>query len=113
METDHQNLLWMEKSEAYIVIRWRVFLQSFRMFLRNIKGKENIVADWGSRMYALDNTNECVQSDTDITLKRDPELSSASAWRKDATLWSKKNVDEVKRTFYRTQDTVQNCSGVC
>ena len=60
METDHQNLLWMEKSEAYIVIRWRVFLQSFRMFLRNIKGKENIVADWGSRMYALDNTNECV-----------------------------------------------------
>ena len=53
METDHQNLLWMEKSEAYIVIRWRVYLQSFMMLLRNIKGRDNIVADWGSRMYVL------------------------------------------------------------
>jgi len=54
LETDHQNLLWMEKSEAYIVIRWRVYLQSFQMLLRNIKGKDNVVADWGSRMYAID-----------------------------------------------------------
>ena len=53
VETDHRNLLWMEKSEANIVIRWRVYLQSFNMLLRDIKGKHNIVADWGSRMYLL------------------------------------------------------------
>ena len=38
VETDHRNLLWMEKSEANIVIRWRVYLQSFNMLLRDIKG---------------------------------------------------------------------------
>ena len=38
VETDHRNLLWMEKSEANTVIRWRVYLQSFNMLLRDIKG---------------------------------------------------------------------------
>jgi hypothetical protein len=36
-----------------IVIRWRVYLQSFQIWLRNIPGKANIVADWMSRMYKL------------------------------------------------------------
>lgn len=53
IETDHANLLFMEKSEASIVIRWRVYLQSFRHVLRKISGKLNIVADWASRLYAL------------------------------------------------------------
>ena len=53
IETDHANLLYMEQSEAYIIIRWRIYLQSFNMHLRHISGKKNIVADWGSRMYML------------------------------------------------------------
>jgi hypothetical protein len=57
IETDHRNLLWMESSEALIVIRWRIYLQSFNFLLRDIKGKENVVADWQSRLYLID---ECV-----------------------------------------------------
>jgi hypothetical protein len=50
LETDHRNLLWMEKSEVPIIIRWRVFLQSFVVFVRHIAGTKNLVADWLSRM---------------------------------------------------------------
>ena len=74
LETDHQNLLWMEKSKAYIVIRWRVYLQSFLMLLRNIKGKDNIVADWGSRMYALENDPVPDREPVDEPARRDPEF---------------------------------------
>ena len=35
-----------------MVVRWRVFLQSFRMFVRHIPGTKNLVADWLSRMLA-------------------------------------------------------------
>ena len=52
LETDHRNLLWIEKSEVPIVVRWRVFLQSFVMFVRHISGTKNTVADWLSRMHA-------------------------------------------------------------
>ena len=45
LETDHKNLLWIEKSTVPIVIRWRVYLQSFQLWLRSIAGKNNIVAD--------------------------------------------------------------------
>ena len=52
LETDHRNLLWIEKSEVPIVVRWRVFLQSFVMFIRHVSGAKNTVADWLSRMHA-------------------------------------------------------------
>ena len=52
LETDHRNLLWIEKSEVPIVVRWRVFLLSFVMFVRHISGAKNTVADWLSRMHA-------------------------------------------------------------
>jgi hypothetical protein len=45
LETDHRNLIWIEKSLVPIVIRWRVFLQSFQIWLKNIPGKANVVAD--------------------------------------------------------------------
>ena len=34
------------------MVRWRVFLQSFVMFVRHIAGTKNTVADWLSRMHA-------------------------------------------------------------
>ena len=46
IEMDHKNLLYMEKSEAAIVIRWRIYLQGIMGFLRHIAGKHNI-SDWG------------------------------------------------------------------
>lgn len=48
--TDHQNLLYMIAHTAPIIIRWRVFLQSFQFKLKHIKGKLNSFADFGSRM---------------------------------------------------------------
>ena len=53
LETDHANLLYMEKSEVPIVVRWRVYLQSFQHVLRKILGKHNTVADWASRLYSI------------------------------------------------------------
>ena len=53
LENDHANLLYLAKSEVPIIIRWRVYLQSFQHLLRHIPGKKNVVADWASRMYHL------------------------------------------------------------
>ena len=49
LETDHNNLIWIEASLVPKVIRWRVYLQSFNFLLRHIPGKQNNVADWLSR----------------------------------------------------------------
>ena len=55
LETDHNNLLWMEKSEVPKIIRWRIYLQSFVFLLRHIPGSLNLVADFFSRHgFALD-----------------------------------------------------------
>ena len=51
LETDHRNLLWIEKSEVPIVVRWRVYMQSFVMLVRHVSGAKNTVADWLSRMH--------------------------------------------------------------
>ena len=52
LETDHNNLLWMEASAVPKVIRWRIYLQSYSFMLRHIAGKQNVVADWLSRAHA-------------------------------------------------------------
>jgi hypothetical protein len=51
LETDHNNLLWMEASQVPKIVRWRVLLQSFSFSLRHIAGKDNTVADWLSRIH--------------------------------------------------------------
>jgi hypothetical protein len=50
METDHRNLQWIEQSQVPIIVRWRNLLQSFDFVVRHIAGKQNIVADFLSRM---------------------------------------------------------------
>ena len=52
LETDHRNLVWIEASQAPIVVRWRALLQSYTFLIRHIPGRENCVADWMSRMSA-------------------------------------------------------------
>jgi hypothetical protein len=49
LQTDHNNLLWIEASTSPIVVRWRVYLQSFDFMLQHVVGKANKVADWRSR----------------------------------------------------------------
>jgi hypothetical protein len=56
VETDHQNLQWLDKNDSAIVMRWRWYLQNFNILIRHIPGKQNIVADFLSRMHA-DDTN--------------------------------------------------------
>ncbi len=51
LETDHNNLLFMEQSVVPKIIRWRVYLQSFTFNIRHIPGKLNVVADWLSRWH--------------------------------------------------------------
>jgi hypothetical protein len=53
LETDHQNLSFLERSEVPKLIRWKLFLQSFTFILRHSRGAENVVADWQSRLYLL------------------------------------------------------------
>ena len=54
IETDRANLVWIEKSEATIVIRWRLYLQGFNLEIRHIPGTANIFADMLSRMYRIE-----------------------------------------------------------
>ena len=74
LETDHRNLLWIEKSEVPIVVRWRVYLQSFIMYVRHIPGTQNRVADWLSRMERYFNNEKAtshmsmIHSDVSILL---------------------------------------------
>ena len=53
VETDHQNLVWMEASEVPKIMRWRIYLQSFNFLIRHIAGSKNWLADWLSREFKL------------------------------------------------------------
>lgn len=55
IETDHSNLLYIEKSSMAIVQRWRLYLQSFPILaVRHIPGKLNNAADHLSRIFCED-----------------------------------------------------------
>ena len=55
IETDHSNLLYIEKSSMAIVQRWRLYLQSFPIIaVRHIPGKLNNAADHLSRIFPKD-----------------------------------------------------------
>ena len=67
IETDHQNLQWLEKNDSAIVMRWRWYLQNYQTLIRHIPGKKNVVADYFSRMYSMSEepTNAIVNQDDD------------------------------------------------
>jgi hypothetical protein len=71
VETDHNNLLWMESSEVHKIIRWRIFLQSFVFLIRHIKGKENVLPDTLSRLFMIYDTFNPFEEDSQVF---DPEL---------------------------------------
>ena len=51
IETDHNNLVWMEASMVPKIMRWRIYLQSFNFEIRHIPGSKNWLADWLSREF--------------------------------------------------------------
>ena len=53
VQTDHNNLRWMEASEVPKIVRWRVYLQSFDFVVQHISGRENTVADALSRLFMI------------------------------------------------------------
>ena len=53
IETDHNNLRWMEQSKVPKIMRWCAYLQSFQFLVRHIPGKQNVVADFLSRFMFL------------------------------------------------------------
>ena len=53
LETDHRNLLWMHKSTAPKIVRWRLYLAMFDFQIQHIKGSNNIVADGLSRLMKI------------------------------------------------------------
>ena len=53
IQTDHNNLRWMEASQVPKIIRWRVYLQSFDFLIEHIAGTRNVVADALSRLLTL------------------------------------------------------------
>ena len=82
LETDHENLRWMEASEVAKIIRWRMFLQGFTFKLRHIPGKLNKVADWLSRVHSITCSYQrgeitdldVLMSDTELCILESEEL---------------------------------------
>ena len=56
LETDHRNLIWIEKSDFPIVVRLRVFILSLVMLLRRVAGFKNTFADWLSCIHTYFST---------------------------------------------------------
>ena len=49
LETDHNNLVWIEASLVAKIIRWRIYMQSFVFLIRHIPRTQNILADYASK----------------------------------------------------------------
>jgi hypothetical protein len=54
IETDHRNLLYLEKATAPKLIRWRLRLQEFSFKVRHIAGVSNVDPDALSRCHRLE-----------------------------------------------------------
>ena len=51
LQTDHQPLVFLNKAKLLNdrIMRWALFLQSYRMHIMAIKGADNVEADYMSR----------------------------------------------------------------
>jgi phospholipid-translocating ATPase len=53
LETDHRNLLYIDKATAPKVVRWKLILQQYNFRLVHIPGVTNVIADTLSRLFAM------------------------------------------------------------
>ena len=53
LQTDHQPLVYLDKCKVSNsrIMRWALFLQNYRFQIRAIKGSENVIADYLSRIH--------------------------------------------------------------
>lgn len=54
LQTDHNNLRWIEASEVPKIVRWRIYLQSFVFKIEHIPGSKNSLADALSRLLMVE-----------------------------------------------------------
>ncbi len=64
LETDHRNLIWMSSSIVPKIIRWYIYLNSFKFHVRHIPDKVNIIADMLSRQWSVENSPSKQLQDT-------------------------------------------------
>ena len=68
LETDHRNLLWMEKSKIPKINRMVSFLTSFEIWVRHIPGVDNDAADGLSRLMRGMEPEEFNQADESMNV---------------------------------------------
>ena len=67
IEVDHANLVTMQNSEQAIIQRWRSYLENYDFRIKHIAGKQNLIADFQSRMYnILPFADDNIEEDEDI-----------------------------------------------
>ena len=74
LQTDHNNLRWIEASEVPKIVRWRIYLQSFVFQIEHIPGSKNSLADALSRLLMV----EAIFSDK-LDVPEDHELCMLAA----------------------------------
>ena len=57
VETDHKNILYLQKSQAPKIVRWMLRVQEFDFEVKFIPGSDNILADTLSRLHLLTGTS--------------------------------------------------------
>jgi len=53
LQTDHRNLLYMNKSESKTILAWFLHLGNFSFIIEHIPGKDNVLADALSRLFEI------------------------------------------------------------
>ncbi len=66
IETDHRNLLFLQKAQAPKVIRWRLKLQEYSFEIRHIAGRSNVVADGLSRCLVGEDSSSQTSEETAV-----------------------------------------------
>ena len=61
IETDHNNLLWLEASQVPKIIRQHLYIRSFTTWIRHVPGKSN-TADYWSRLVQDSTTSPTLQA---------------------------------------------------
>ena len=69
VETDHRNLMYLDKATAPKLIRWRIRLQEFDFNVVHVPGTSNVIADVLSRVHHAEGTTSCVNAVSDELLE--------------------------------------------
>ena len=75
VENDHRNLQWLEASSVPKIVRWRLQLQEFDFMIRHIPGKQQVVADYFSRLHLL-----AFESISRVPVLQDVQSDSCYSW---------------------------------